>query len=176
MLASPPMPTTRQDAIRILQEGQGRLSELMAGLSDREIGRPATLGGGDWSVKDLIGHIAAWERRAVEAVDLWRAGRPVEVLIGVAGVDAFNARHMAADRDRTLARVRTDARAVHERLIAEIGSCSDGDWRSLVSMSNGSRHRLGGLLGGITGGPGGAFRHAWAHVPDLEAFVGSRQR
>jgi len=47
----------------------------------------------------------------------------------------------------------------------------DGDWRSTVPMSDGRRHRLGTLLGGITGGPGGAFRHAWAHLPDLEAYV-----
>jgi uncharacterized protein (TIGR03083 family) len=170
------MPTTREQAITILEDGGGRLSALIAGLGDPDVTRPAVLGGGDWSVKDLIGHVAAWERRALNALDRWRDGRPVETLAGVAAIDAFNAAHVQAAGALPLARVRLDVRATHERLIGELRSLSDDDWRSLVLMSNGRRHRLGTLLGGVTGGPGGDFRHAWAHLPDLEAFVASLGR
>jgi hypothetical protein len=167
------MATTRDQAVGILQDGHERLSGPIAGLSDADLTRRATLGGGDWSVQDLMGHVAAWEGRALEALDRWRRGEAVEVMAGVAAVDAFNARHVETTRARTLSEVREDARSTHDRLVEELHGLSEREWRSLVTMSNGRRHRLGTLLGGITGGPGGSFRHAWAHLPDLEAFVTS---
>jgi hypothetical protein len=170
------MATGREDAIRILEDGHVRLWSTIGHLPQDQVTRPATLGGGDWSVQDLIGHVAAWEGRALDALERWRDGRTVETLAGAQAIDAFNARHVQAERGRSVADVDADARSTHERLIGQIRSLSDGDWRTPVSMSNGRRHRLGTLLGGITGGPGGDFRHAWAHLPDVEAFAASLAR
>ncbi len=170
------MAITRDQAVGILHDGYERLWGRLSGLPDADVTRPATLGGGDWSVQDLIGHLAAWEQRALDAIDRWRGDAPVEVMAGVAAVDAFNARHLEATRARTVSEVREDARVIHEELIEQLHALSERDWRSLVTMSNGRRHRLGTLVGGITGGPGGSFRHVWAHLPDVEAFVGSLLR
>src|SRR5437016_986714 len=114
MVASRPVPISRDDAIRILDDGKRELARSIDLLSDQELVRAATLGGGDWSVKDLIGHVAAWERRATDALVRWRAGEPVEALASDAGVDAFNARSIALDRTRTLGGVRADAGVTHE--------------------------------------------------------------
>src|SRR5262249_25450413 len=127
----------------------------------------------DWSVRDLIGHLASWEGRALEAIDAWRASRPLQVLIGVRGVDELNERNIAAWRGKRPSRVRTDADAIHARLLAAIDGLTDRDCRSTMALSNGMRRRLSTILGGTLGGPAGPFRHADAHLPDLEAFVAS---
>ena len=66
---------SRAEAIEKLHDGQSRLEILVARLSDEEMVEPGTIGGGDWSAKDLIGHIAWWEEIAMDALTDWRAGR-----------------------------------------------------------------------------------------------------
>src|SRR5438445_8463916 len=70
------MPHVRRDeASAILRDGQERLDDLLGGMSEGDLVRPATIGGGDWSAKDLIGHVAAWEELAVQALAEWRRGQ-----------------------------------------------------------------------------------------------------
>ncbi|HYT29616.1 MAG TPA: DinB family protein, partial [Actinomycetota bacterium] len=69
---------------------------------------PATIGGGDWSAKDLLGHITAWEEVALERLRSARSGRPLPAF-PTGGVDRFNADRVAADRQRSLGEVRSRA-------------------------------------------------------------------
>src|SRR5262249_57451316 len=86
---------TREEAIATLEEGQAALDTLLARLSPEQLVRPATIGGGDWSAKDLLGHIAFWEELASQALNDWCAGRTpaVEQIFagGAATVGAANA-------------------------------------------------------------------------------------
>ena len=52
---------SRDEAVAELEDGQRRIDQLLQGLSEEDLIRPATIGGGDWSAKDLIGHVATWE-------------------------------------------------------------------------------------------------------------------
>jgi hypothetical protein len=165
------MGITREEALAALQEDQDRVDTLIGRLSDEQIGRRATLGGGDWSVRDLMGHLASWEARALEVLAAWSEQRPFQVLIGVRGVDELNARNVAAWRRKPSTRVGPDAQAIHARLVAAIAELTDRDWRSTLTMSTGRRHRLSTVLGSTLGGPDGPFRHATAHLPDLQANV-----
>jgi hypothetical protein len=65
---------TREQAIQTLEDGQRRLDALFGQLAEEQLVRPATIGGGDWSAKDLLGHIARWNEIAIEARDAWRRG------------------------------------------------------------------------------------------------------
>lgn len=56
---------SREAAIGIIRDARARLDELIEELSDSQIEAKGTLGGGDWSVKDLIGHLASWEQRSL---------------------------------------------------------------------------------------------------------------
>src|SRR5918992_5234518 len=114
-------PPSRDQAIATLEAGQAALAVLFAVLSDREMTRPATIGGGEWSAKDLLGHIAFWEELAVETLEDWRAGRrpSVEQIsdAGPEGIDAANARDRARTADQPLEAVRTRAAAAHARVV-----------------------------------------------------------
>ena len=67
--------TMQVEAIAKLRQGQAELDSLLARLSEAELTRTATIGGGEWSAKDLLGHIAFWEELASGFAGDWRAGR-----------------------------------------------------------------------------------------------------
>src|SRR5207245_7846791 len=60
-------------AAAALEEGNAALQELCARLSADEMVRPATIGGGQWSAKDLLAHVAFWEELAAQTLADWRA-------------------------------------------------------------------------------------------------------
>jgi hypothetical protein len=164
---------TRADALATLEEGQARLDDLLGRLSEEELTRPATIGGGDWSAKDLIGHIAFWEEVALRVLDSWRREMPLNLAEAFApgGTDGMNAWNQERKARWSLQRVQRDATKTHRRLLREMGRLSDEEWRSLVPSVTGRRSRLGTRLGGVLGAPKRPFGHAFAHIPDLEAYV-----
>jgi hypothetical protein len=174
---------TRDEAISTLQTGDARLGELVAGLSDEQLERPATIGGGDWSVKDLIGHIATWEELALRTLEEFRAGvmpwveRPDGPFSAPATgkTDAFNARTIEEKRVKLLSEVVADARSAHLELLASIVEMSDEEWnaKAFYETPRGNRRTLVTLLSSILGASQRPFGHAFAHLPDLEAYVRS---
>jgi hypothetical protein len=170
------MPITIREAVERLEEGQRALDEALAGLTDEQVRRPATLGGGDWSVKDLIDHIVSWERRALEVFDAAAHDAPFEALIGIRAVDVLNERNITASRGRSLRDLRRDAQTTHGELMAGVAGQTAAGWRSLVTMSTGRRHQLGTLVGATTAGPSGPFMHVWAHLPDVHGYLAELRR
>jgi hypothetical protein len=158
-------------ALRTLEEEHESVRELAERLRDGDFERPATIGGGDWSAKDLLGHLTSWEEHALDALDAWRRGEPAPIqrALRAHGLNAVNAENVAADRDRSSPTVRRRFDDVHRRLVTEIRSMPDTTWDAPPTTR--SRRSLGHVLGGIVGGPDGPFTHASAHLPHLRAYV-----
>ena len=174
---------SRQEAISILEEGHARLHELLDAVPEADLVRESTIGGGEWSAKDLIGHIAAWEEMALRSLNEWRRGEIPWVEHedgpfhgpGNENVDAFNARAVGENRRESLEEIRRKSDGTHQRLIAEIVGLSDEEWRAKAPYptEGGRRNRLVTLLGAVLGAPKRPFGHAFAHIPDVEAFAAS---
>jgi len=160
-------------ALRTLEEEHESVRELAERLRDEDFERRATIGGGDWSAKDLLGHLTSWEEHAIGALKAWRRGEPAPIqrALRVDGLNAVNAESVAADRDRSSATVRRRFDDVHRRLVAEIRSMPDATWDAPPTIR--SRRSLGHVLGGIVGGPGGPFAHGSSHLRHLWAYVES---
>jgi hypothetical protein len=181
MMVGTVSPPSRDQAITTLEQGQRMLEALCARLSDEDLTRPATIGGGDWSAKDLLGHLAFWEELAVELVAARRAGRPPAVdrisAAGDAGVDRANAENQARTARQPLPLVRARAAAAHASVLELIGGLSDDEWQAASSDPNARyptlAERLGAILGGEQRGP---FGHAFDHLPDLQTYVESLDR
>jgi hypothetical protein len=170
------MVVTRDDALATLEEGHRLTVDLIARLTDDQLSRPATIGGGDWSAKDLLGHIASWEEYALRALDEWRRGeRPwvEDVFRTPDEVDRVNAEAVVAKAAMSDGEVREAAEASFRALADSLRSMSDDEWRRKAPYETKQRQRLGNLLGSITGAPKGPFAHAFAHLPDLDAYVAS---
>ena len=170
----------RAEARATLDEGHGALEALFARLSAEQMEQPATIGGGDWSAKDLRGHIAFWEELAAEAAGAWRAGRRPEAeeifVNDVAGVDAANARNFEQTRAQTLEAVDARARKAHADVLSLVDTLSEEEWASKAPYETERRRTLGTMIGGILGAPKRPFGHALAHVDDLRAYVESATR
>jgi hypothetical protein len=165
------MAIEREAAIATLEEGHQSIRGLVARLTTDELERAATIGGGDWSARDLVGHLTAWEEHALAALDAWRAGRGAPILRALReqGLNAVNAATAAADRRRTTGEVLRRSDAIHAGLIEALLALTDATW--LEPPTQRSRRPLGEAVGSILGGPAGPFSHAAAHLPDLERYV-----
>jgi hypothetical protein len=166
-------PTTRE-ALRIVERGHGEVRRLIDGLPARTLTRTG-IGGGAWSPADLIGHLAAWEGFALDALDAWarRERAPIDIALDERGIDGVNADALAeASTLRPSALVRRSI-ATHEALVAAVRAIPADRWEK-PPVTRG--RPLGVRVGSILGGPRGPFRHADAHLPDLRAFVAGHAR
>jgi len=70
----------------------------------------------DWSLKDLLGHIAFWSQRAAETLRCATAGRLSDVPIGRGAnwVDEWNAKAYAERKDLPFTQVRAEWMRNHE--------------------------------------------------------------
>lgn len=163
---------TRSEAIEILLEGRTQIASLISRLSDRQLEAPATIGGGDWSAKDLIGHLAFWEELALDALSSWRRGEKprVEDIFGE-GVDAVNAEEQARIRVSPLTDVVKRSEETSERIVSEIERIPDDEWLGEAPYPSERRRNLAQLLSSVLGSPEGPFRHASAHLEDLRRYV-----
>jgi hypothetical protein len=168
----------REQSLSSLHESQARLEELIARLDDAAFAERGTIGGGEWSGKDLVAHVAAWEELALDLAESHAAGRRPrvsEVFKDPEGaVDRFNLEVFERSRAATPDEVRSHAREVHTRLIELIARLTPAQWAEHVGYRDEASDTLGSFMGGITGGPEGPFRHAFAHLGDLGALVAAR--
>jgi hypothetical protein len=169
------MAVSRQDALTTLADGHRILDGLLARLSEEQLIRRRTIGGGDWSARDLVVHLAYWEELAVAALADWRADRVPEVentfSVGAAAVDRMNAANDSASADQTLDEVRARAAAAHAAVVDAITEMADQEWTSRAPYSTERRRTLGELMGSVMGASKRPFGHAFAHLEDLRAYV-----
>jgi hypothetical protein len=168
---------SRDEALELLEDGDTRLGALVDRLSEDDLTRPATIGGGAWSAKDLIGHIASWGEIALEAVSDWQAAKmprtQAEGFWTHQVVDRVNAENVESKRGLPLDEVVSRSAEIHRAVLAAIRSLGDPDWNSPPPYPAAERITLGHVLGGILSAPNRPFGHAFAHLPDLHAYVES---
>jgi hypothetical protein len=161
---------TRKAAIRLLQQGHDEVGQLLDRLPKRAF-ITGGLGGGEWSPKDLVGHLESWEEYSLEALDAWEAGHGPEIDKVFRSESTATVNRQAVERkaSRSGPEMRRHAEATHRTLIVRLEAMTDQRWRKPGTRRG--RKSVGERLGGLLGGPAGPFRHAEAHLKDLEAFV-----
>ena len=171
---------SREQALATLDQGYAAVERLLARLTEEELTRPAAIGGGDWSARDLLGHLACWEELAARTIDQWQAGqRPsVEQIAdgGQAAIDQQNARYQAETTGQPLAAVRERARIAHAALTGAIRGLSDAAWSAPAPYPNPRSSTLAECLGTVVGADGQPFGHAFEHLPDLRDYVATLGR
>lgn len=168
-MAARPVPT-RRATLGILREERARTLELIDRIPHSRL-TTAGLGGGDWSPKDLIGHLASWEEHALDALDAWDRGEqpPIDALSWSIGTNRINRQNVERKGAWSLARVRREGERTFAELLATIDGLTDARWRRPASSRG--RAELGARLGSILGGPAGPFRHDSSHHASLRSFV-----
>lgn len=83
-------------------------------VSREEASKPGVTG--DWSLKDLLGHIAFWDEQAIREARRRAAGEPPRTI----DVQALNEEDAAANRDLGYDELYERMQAAHTRLIAAL--------------------------------------------------------
>jgi hypothetical protein len=166
---------TRRRAVQLLRRSRAQTLELVDRLPRRMRTRPG-LGGGEWSPKDLLGHLTSWEEFALDALAAWDAGEsaPIDALWRSVSTSRINRQNVERKAPWPLSKVRRESERTFAELIAAVEGMSDGRWNGPVTARG--RKPLGVRLGGILGGPKGLFRHDEAHHPSLLGYLDEAER
>lgn len=105
--------------LALIQADYERLAQTIAPLTDDQMMQPGAIG--ESSVKDVLAHLAAWERRLCQRV----RGRPED------GADLktpdYNALIHQQNKDRSLKEVRTEFKRSHTQVLKLAASLTDAE-------------------------------------------------
>ena len=159
---------SRAQAKEILVSSRARTMDLVDKLNDRQMKTTSHLGGGSWSVKDLLGHLAGYEEQAVAIAT---GKKPRFDFSRFESVDARNAADMERKRYWTVKRVRDGLEAMRSALLEVIDEMDEERWKAKVQTRTG-RSALALVLGKLlVGGKHGLYAHDLDHIRDLEKSV-----
>jgi hypothetical protein len=129
--------TRADERRRLLAELELERNQLIRNVETcriRDIERPFI---GEWSVKDIVGHVASWEAEVVTAIRELREGRRPELYdFNRARLDAWNREHVERKRSLDFFSVLEQLRTGRQRLVDELAHISDEDL-----ADEGSRYR-----------------------------------
>ena len=158
---------TRAQAIDILIASRTPILEHIEGLEDSQMKTQTLLGGGEWSVKDLLGHLAGYEEDALAV----STGGQTRFSGKFESVDERNAADIKRKRNWSVKRIREDLEHSRAALLETIESMDDERWSSKIETKTG-RSALGLVLGRmLVGGRHGLFAHDLAHLRDLQRSI-----
>ncbi|HVX29903.1 MAG TPA: maleylpyruvate isomerase N-terminal domain-containing protein [Nitrolancea sp.] len=143
------MTITQQERLSILQEISASWLDLLKAiraLSDAELLKPNTVG--QWSGKDLMGHITFWERHALDTIEAEEAGREPDLIDDFETANLIAAKEMA---NLSLDEIRTRFNDTHNALM-----------QALETTPLLTRDRV----------EGSTFGHYAEHVDDFRAIKG----
>jgi len=121
-------PTRKTEILDQIHATRQPLEEALAQLDATRMTEPGV--NGEWSVKDVLAHVAWWEQLRAQSL---RTGSDDVYMEGVdlnASTDQVNAQVFAANHDRPLAGVRADFDAAHRELLSAIEALSDDELAS----------------------------------------------
>jgi Mycothiol maleylpyruvate isomerase N-terminal domain len=168
----------RDEAARLLEEQHAEVAALFAELDEDAFALRGTMGGGEWSAKDLAAHLGLWEEFALATIDEFGRGeRPrFEERSESQTGDQLNDEGVERFLHASTPDVMTRFDDLHRRLISAIGSTTDDAWGAEYPFDPDDAtlgERIGSLLGSDEGG---GFTHASAHLDDLRAYVDATKR
>ena len=152
-----------------LQRWHREYQGLLDSAADADWERPGTIGDGDWSLRDLVGHILSWEELALQAISAVAAGDPPAD--SGQGIDQLNQEMVERKAAIPLADLRRQAAATHAVLIQTIADLADDIWARPVDNGDEGPMALGEMLGGVLGAEHQPFGHISAHLGDLRHYV-----
>jgi DinB superfamily len=163
------------EALGTLEDGDRRLRRALERLRPEDLVAPG-IGGGGWSPKDLLAHMALWHEIAIRTLDECEAGTtPWIVGVFAAGGSGLNDDELAARAPWPVERAQGAYESSFDLLLGALHRLDQGTWEVPVPGTDADPQHLGELLGAVLGFDDMAFGHAFAHLEDLEAFVRSRR-
>jgi uncharacterized protein (TIGR03083 family) len=104
----------KQEYIERLVEERQNVMKALEGLSDEQMSRP--MAEGKWSVRDVLGHLAAWENEVVKAFEQKARGqRPT--IADITDYDSWNAAEAEKRKYKSVEDIRHELKQTRKRLL-----------------------------------------------------------
>jgi hypothetical protein len=148
----------------LLKASHVELLQAIQGLTEAELAQPGAAG--DWSAKDILAHVTAWEAEILKALGQSRMGkRPTINDLTDAEVDVQNAQWQKQTLKKPLAKVMEDLNGVRQQIIRQVERMSDAD------LNDPARHRSwleGHTLAEFIASE--SFEHGREHAEQIRAW------
>lgn len=114
------------ELVKALAASRAEVDQTLAGLTEAQMTEPGVLG--DWTLKDILAHLTAWEVELITTLGkLARGQTPKPVGETDAETDALNAKWLRDYQARPLDRVLADYQAVRPQTIRQVERLTDAD-------------------------------------------------
>ena len=160
----PPTPT-KAELLANVRTGCAKLESLLEALTPEQLTQPNVQD--DWSIKDMLAHIAAWERFTIARLEAMRDMAPLKIppVTSDEQVDAMNARVYAENQARPLAEVMADFQATHQALYTLVESLDEAFLQGAVPFEWGEGRPIWGMVAANT------YWHYPEHQAAIEAYL-----
>jgi uncharacterized damage-inducible protein DinB len=143
-----------------LREGRGKLLAAVDGLSEEDLTQAPMAG--DWTARDLLAHMLAWDEAAVQRLGLLSKGRGSEIdWISEDEVDTLNAKMHREKAGLSLDAVRAQVENVWLRIAEEVKGLPSSFDEGAVSLA--------------VWFPNCTYKHYQEHVEQIAAWRRERE-
>jgi len=140
------MTRNKQDALARFSKSREELLKNLDGLTDTDCTGPQVEG--IWTIKDLIGHISAWEITFLTPLQAYLAGNSFCPEY-IPDHDSWNA-DRARERDKVpMQEVLEEMVSIREQILGLVGALSDEQWSEVLSAPWGSQETLWQMIDGL---------------------------
>ena len=115
----------KQELIQRIETDWARLQASLDGLSEEQLHTPGVVG--EWTIKDVLAHIAAWQTRLIAAMFKAEKGLIPDTTSGGLTVDKLNAQWYREMKDRSFDQVWEDLDASYHQILARLENWSEKD-------------------------------------------------
>lgn len=152
---------TRSELLTALKHSRAEMDSALAGLTEAQMTEPGVVG--EWSVKDLLSHLTAWEVQLVTTLgQLQRGQRLKSVPWTDEEAEKLNAQWSVDYRDRPLENVLADFHAVRPQTARQVERLTEADLSEPRAFLKGDT--LAKMIAVET------FEHEAEHLPHLRAW------
>jgi hypothetical protein len=143
-----------------IQAGRQQLDSVLVRIDEERM--PLVILHGEWSVKDLIGHLGFWENSVVTLFNTLRAGKtppPTPEL------DALNAQILADSRKQSLAEVRRQEKAAYQKVLSLVHDATSAELFDPAHFPWTAGRAFEGFISDNT------YEHYEEHLPEVLAWL-----
>ncbi len=116
---------TKEELLQRLEADWARLQKSLDGLTEEQMHTPGVVG--EWSIKDILAHITAWQTRLITAMFKAEKGFAPEATDGGKTVDQLNAQWYREMKDRPFEQVWDDLEMSYDQILRRVGNFSEKD-------------------------------------------------
>jgi hypothetical protein len=157
----------KSEILATLNQSREDFLDAIEGLPDDELQQPGVAG--DWSVKDLMAHMARWEGELVKLLWQARSGQqPTTIHFTQASVDDTNARWSKDFAGRSLEQVLDDFHGVRNQTIRRVEAFSDKELNDPQAFSWAKGFPLWRWIGSDS------FEHEAEHTAQVREWLAGR--